>query len=173
MESSKVDCRNVYVSSSGFSTVDNVFDGAFAAVDIAEGQLVEKGIMRRLSDNNNRTFDGMNHSMVFTWSDDVPNYTWAFGSGCATFYNTGLDGECNTRMIRYFDEDRFEIFATKDIKAGDELTHTYKSLAWRTTFVPMHNELVAKKGMNPGEGEADLTGKSPLQGAVRSINGDA
>lgn len=142
---SKIDCRRVMVSTSKFSTEDNVFDGAFATCDIPDGGLVEKGIVRRLSDNENKTFDGMNHSMVFTWSDDIPNFTWAFASGCATFYNTGLPGDCNTRMVRYFDEDRFEIFATKDIAAGDELTHTYKSLAWRTVFVPMEAELIAKK----------------------------
>jgi len=128
---SKIDCHRVIVNTSTFSTPDNVFDGAFACVDIPEGGLVERGIVRRLSDNENPTFDGMNHSMVFTWSDDIPNNTWAFASGCATFYNTGLPGDCNTMMKRYFDEDRFEIFATKDIKAGDELTHTYKSLSWR------------------------------------------
>jgi len=142
---SKVDCHKVIVSQSSYSTEDNVFDGAFAIYDIAEGELVEKGIVRRLSDKDNRGFDGMNHSMVFTWSDDIPNDTWAFASGCATFYNTGLPGDCNTRMVRYFDEDRFEIFATKPIKAGDELTHTYKSLSWRTVFVPMEATLKANK----------------------------
>jgi hypothetical protein len=44
-------------------------------------------------------------------------------------------------MVRFFDEDRFEIYATKNIKAGDEITHTYKSLKWRDAFAPLYNEL--------------------------------
>jgi len=137
----KVDCSKVYVDKSKFSTNENKFDGAFAKVDIKKGELVEKGLMRRLSDNNNRLFDGMKNPYVFTWSDDKPNYTWAFPSGCAVFYNSGLESQTNTKMIRYFNEDRFEIYATKDIQAGDELTHTYKSLEWREVFKPLYENL--------------------------------
>ena len=36
---------------------------------------------------------------------------------------------------------RFEIFATRDIEAGDELLHTYISLKWRTCFQEL-NEIV-------------------------------
>lgn len=137
-----VDCSKVYVQISTFSTPNNKFHGAFAKVDIKKGELVEKGLMRRLSCANNKVFDGMKNPFVFTWSDDKPNYTWAFGSGCSTFYNSGLESETNTHMIRFFDEDRFEIYATKDIKAGDELTHTYKSLEWRDVFVPLYKDLI-------------------------------
>lgn len=137
----KIDCSKVYVDTSKFSTQDNVFDGVFAKVDIKKGDLVEFGLMRRLSDNDNRSFDGMKNQFVFTWSDDIPNYTWAFASGCASFYNSGLEENTNTVMKRYFDDDRFEIYATKNISAGDELTHTYKSLKWRDVFVPLYNEL--------------------------------
>lgn len=137
----KVDCSKVYVDTSSFSTPDNYFDGAFAKVDIKKGELVEKGIVRRLSDSNNKLFDGQKNAFVFTWSDDKPNYTWAMGSGCSTFYNSGLESQTNTRMVRYFEKDSFEIFATKDIKAGDELTHTYKSLQWRDIFKPLYEQL--------------------------------
>ena len=44
-------------------------------------------------------------------------------------------------MIRFFNEDRFEIYAVKDIKAGEELTHTYKSLQWRECFKPVAKAL--------------------------------
>ena len=141
---SLIDCSKVYVDVSKLSTKDNNFNGAFAKVDIKEGEIVEKGLMRRLSDNDNKVFDGMKNSFVFTWSNDLPNHTWAFASGCATFYNSGLPSQTNTRMVRYFDEDRFEIYATKDIKAGQELTHTYKSLQWREVFVPLYKELNSK-----------------------------
>ena len=138
---SKVDCSKVYVNTSSFSTKDNIFNGAFAKVDIKKGELVEKGLMHRLSDNNNKAFDGMKNPYVFTWSNDKPNYTWAFPSGCAAFYNTGLKTQTNTEMIRFYDENRFEIYATKDIKIGDELTHTYKSLEWRDVFNDLHTKL--------------------------------
>ena len=133
----KVDCSKVFVDTSIFSTSNNVFYGVFAKENIKKGELVEKGLMRRLSNNNNRVFDGMKNPFVFTWSDDNPNYTWAFGSGCSTFYNTGLESQTNIKMIRFFDEDRFEIYANKDIKKGEELTHTYKSLNWRDVFRPL------------------------------------
>ena len=138
---SKIDCSKVVVKTSLLSTDDNIFDGAFANQDIKKGELVEIGIMRRLSDNNNKQFNGMENPYVFTWSDDIPNYTWAFGSGCSSFYNSGLQSQTNTIMVRYFDEDRFEIYATKDIKKGDELTHTYKSLEWRDVFKPLFKKL--------------------------------
>jgi len=138
---SKVDCSKVYVDTSTLSTPENTFNGAFAKVDIKKGELVEKGLMHRLSDENNRVFDGMKNPFVFTWSDNQPNYTWAFPSGCATFYNSGLETQTNVRMVRYFDEDRFEIYAKKDITAGDELTHTYKSLKWRDVFIPLYDQL--------------------------------
>ena len=63
------------------------------------------------------------------------------GSGCAPFYNTCKEGTANTRMERFFDEDRFEIYATRDIVAGEELLHTYISLKWRTCFQEL-NEIV-------------------------------
>ena len=134
---SKVDCSKVYVNTSTYSTEERIFDGAFAKVNIKKGELVEKGIMRRLSDNNNKLFDGMQNSYVFTWSDDIPNYTWAFASGCASFYNCESGKKANTKMVRYFEEDRFEIYAVRDIKENEELTHTYKSLKWRKVFEPL------------------------------------
>ena len=67
--------------------------------------------------------------------------TWGMGSGCAPFYNTCKEGTANTRMERFFDEDRFEIYATRDIEAGEELLHTYISLKWRTCFQEL-NEIV-------------------------------
>lgn len=134
---SKIDCSKVYVNTSTFSTKEKIFDGAFAKINIKKGELIEKGLMRKLSDNENRSFDGMQNPYVFTWSDDTPNYTWVFASGCASFYNCESVKKANTKMIRYFDENRFEIYAEKDIKEGEELTHTYKSLKWRKVFEPL------------------------------------
>jgi SET domain-containing protein len=138
---SKVDCSKVYVNTSTYSTNENVFDGAFAKVNIKKGELVEKGLMRKLSDNNNKLFDGMQNPYVFTWSNDIPNYTWAFASGCLSFYNCESDKKANTKMVRYFEEDRFEVYAVRDIKENEELTHTYKSLKWRKVFEPLNKIL--------------------------------
>ena len=103
--------------------------GAFAAVDIKAGSLVEMGIVRVLTN-----CDGNENPYVFTWSDAIPNTTWAIGSGCSTFYNTAEESKSNTHMSRNFESNSFEITATKDIKAGDELLHVYKSKDWRKCF---------------------------------------
>ena len=138
----KVDCSKVYVDTSTFSTQERKFDGAFARINIKSGELVEKGIMRRLSDNENKMYNGTKSPYVFTWSEDIPNHTCAFPSGCAAFYNSGLDPDTNTHMVRFMSEDRFEIYAKRDISAGEELTHTYKSLRWREAFSDLYSELV-------------------------------
>jgi hypothetical protein len=136
---SKVFCENVFIAKSSFSNdVTGEFDGAFAKKDFVEGELVERGIMRRLPDE----FDGNKCPYIFTWSAERPNRVWAMGSGCSPFYNTNKEDVANTRMVRYFDEDRFEIFATRDIKAGEELTHTYISLRWRECFSELSSILV-------------------------------
>lgn len=54
--------------------------------------------------------------------------------GCATFYNCAPEGEANTRFDLFFDEDRFEIYALRDIAKDEELRHTYESLKWRGCF---------------------------------------
>ena len=121
-----VDCSKVIVR---VSDIPGAGAGAYAACDIPEGELVEKGLARVLTD-----LDGHVNPFVFTWSDDNPNTTWALASGCATFYNTCADDAANTHMIRDFDKCAWEIRATRDIKAGDELVHVYKSKRWRGCF---------------------------------------
>ena len=96
--------------------------GAFAVCDITKNDLVEKGIVRRID------YDGNCSPHLFSWSED--RTIWAFGSGCTTFYNTSRNP--NTKMIRFYDEDRYEIYALREIKKNEELTHRYKSLEWRT-----------------------------------------
>ena len=60
-------------------------------------------------------------------------------SGCAPYYNTCKEGTANTKMVRDFEGDKFEIFATEDIAVGDELLHTYISLKWRTCFAELND----------------------------------
>jgi hypothetical protein len=116
-----VECERVYVDASQYGGV-----GAFAACDFEEGELVERGIVRRLP----AAFDGNESPYVFTWSED--RTVWAIGSGCSTFYNCST--EPNTEMFRDFENDTFEIRALRPIAKGDELTHVYKSLLWRACF---------------------------------------
>lgn len=127
----KIDCSKVYVKKSTFSNEETGdFDGAFAAVPMKEGELIEKGVMRRLPYG----FDGNTCEYIFTWSEERPCKTWGMGSGCAPFYNTCKSGTANTRMVRDFKNDTFEIYATRDIPADEELLHTYISLQWRKCF---------------------------------------
>ena len=124
-------CEYVEVKTSTLSTDENRFFGAFASKDFKKGDTIEIGLMKVLPES----FDGMKNQFVFTWSDNIPNKTWAFGSGCATFYNCASNKDMeNTEMIRNFDNNSFKIIAAKDIKKGDELFHTYKSLQWRECF---------------------------------------
>jgi hypothetical protein len=112
----KIDCSKVYVKLSSFASEGNEFDGAFATVPIKKGsvidwkidinylvthvltqnpvryyrnvgELVEKGMMRRLPDG----FDGNTCPYIFTWSKERPNKIWGMGSGCSAYYNTVSD----------------------------------------------------------------------------------
>lgn len=126
LASSLVDCSRVVVKEDAYGGA-----GAFAATAIGKGEVVEAGIVRVLTN-----VDGNINPYVFTWSDEIPNKTWAIGSGCSTFYNTPASGseEGNTTMKRDFANNSFVITATRDISEGEELLHTYKSKSWRECF---------------------------------------
>jgi hypothetical protein len=115
-----VNCSKVYVDHCSHGA------GVFAACDVAQHEIVERGIVRRLPD----TFDGNDCPYVLTWSDD--RTVWAIGSGCSTYYNCSSDP--NTEMHRDFENDTFEIRALRDIANGEQLQHIYKSLTWRSCF---------------------------------------
>ena len=123
---SLIDCSKVYVKDTNMMGL-----GAFANQNIIEGELVEKGVVRRINTN------GHNSPYLFTWSED--RTIWAFASGCATFYNTNLNP--NTRMERDYENDVFQIYAIKNINKDEELTHKYKSLKWRECFHELNIQL--------------------------------
>ena len=127
MNKSLIYCSKIIVKDTG----SEKGIGAFTNQDIKEGELVEYGLMRRVNT------DGNKNPYIFTWSDD--RTIWAYASGCATFYNTSKNP--NVKMDRFFDEDRFTITALQDIKKGDELMHTYRSLQWRLCFQELNNIL--------------------------------
>jgi len=114
-----VHCENVMVKETETKGL-----GAFSTKKIMKNYLVEKGIIKRID------YDGNKNPFLFTWSENKD--VWGFASGCATFYNTSRNP--NTFINRNYDEDRFEIYALRDIEEGEELTHTYKSLEWRECF---------------------------------------
>ena len=118
-----VQCAKVFVATSSDKGV-----GAFAACNMSEGEIVERGIVRRLP----ATFDGNASPYVFTWSEDR---TGAIGSGCSTFYNSSETA--NTKMRRDFENDTFEVTALQPISKGEELTHVYKSLQWHGCFADL------------------------------------
>lgn len=122
-----IDCSKVFVKHSG--SLKGI--GAYAAVAIKKDEVVEYGLMRRVET------DGNKNPYLFTWSDNRD--VWAYASGCATFYNTSK--QPNVKMDRFYDEDLFTITALQDIKKGDELLHTYKSLNWRTCFQELNQKL--------------------------------
>ena len=123
---SLVDCSKVIVKNTNTMGL-----GAFANQNIKRGDLIEKGVVKRIDS------DGHKSPYLFSWSED--RTVWAFASGCATFYNTSLDP--NTRFVRNYITDTFEIYAIRDIKVGEELTHKYKSLEWRECFQELNKTL--------------------------------
>ena len=123
---SLVDCSKVIVKNTNTMGL-----GAFINQNIKRGDLIEKGVVRRIDT------DGHKSPYLFSWSED--RTVWAFASGCATFYNTSLDP--NTRFERNYMTDTFEIYAIRDIKVGEELTHKYKSLEWRECFQELNKTL--------------------------------
>ena len=123
---SLIDCSKVIVKNTNTMGL-----GAFANQNIKRGDLIEKGVVKRIDS------DGHKSPYLFSWSED--RTVWAFASGCATFYNTSLDP--NTRFVRNYITDTFKIYAQRDIKVGEELTHKYKSLEWRECFQELNKTL--------------------------------
>jgi len=121
--SSQINCENVYVTNS--TVCDEL--GAFAKCDFVTDEVIEIGVAKVLTN-----CDGHENPLVFTWSEEIPNTTWAMVSGCAMFYNAS--NSPNTILTRDFHNNTFSIRAAQPIKAGEELFHTYKSLKWRKCF---------------------------------------
>ena len=123
---SLIKCDNLLLSKSRLCDGN----GVFAEKDFDKDDIIELGIARVL--NN---VDGHENPHLFTWSDEIPNNKWALLSGYAHFYNTLTDDKSNCIIYRNFIDNSFTIKSKRDIKKGEELTHTYKSLTWRKCFL--------------------------------------
>lgn len=115
-----VNCSKVYVEKSQYGR------GVFARQNIAQGEIVETGLMMRMVNT-----DGNENPHLFTWSDD--RKTWAAGSGCLPFYNH-TSGEPNIKKCGDLQNDTMIVVALCDIKAGEELVSQYYSASWRKCF---------------------------------------
>lgn len=126
-----MDCSKVFIK----PTIKNhiKMNGVFSKEPIKKGDIIEYGIASIIN------ADGNKNPHLFTWSDDIPNTTWAALSGCAPYYNTSLEPNC--KVIRDFENNTFKIIALNDIEKEEELTHTYKSLNWRTCFQDLNSFL--------------------------------
>jgi len=136
---SVIDCSNVFVLN---SPLTNSL-GVFAKKDFKKDEIIEYGLAYIID------LDGHKNDHVFTWyHPDHPDQKprWASCSGCATYYNTSLTP--NVKMIRDFDNNKFEIIALKDINKNEELFHTYKSLKWRKCFTELYTNLQKPNTLN-------------------------
>tara|TARA_B110000046_G_C13017365_1_gene409471 strand:+ start:145 stop:522 length:378 start_codon:yes stop_codon:yes gene_type:complete len=123
-----IDCANVYISNS--TVCEGI--GCFAKIEFQKDDIIEIGIATIMTN-----CDGNENPHLFTWSNDMPNNTWAITSGCAPYYNCTKDP--NIRMIRDFKKNTFSFIALQNINKDDELFHTYKSINWRKCFSNIKN----------------------------------
>ena len=119
-----VDCDKVRVDYGKYGF------GVFARQNFKEGDIIETGIMMRLTN-----VDGNINSHLFTWSDD--RKVFAAGSGCLPFYNHSYTP--NVAKVGDLANDRMKIVALRDITMGEELFNRYMSALWRTCFSEFDN----------------------------------
>uniref|UniRef100_A0A7S2TYP2 SET domain-containing protein n=1 Tax=Lotharella oceanica TaxID=641309 RepID=A0A7S2TYP2_9EUKA len=104
--------------------------GNFAGVDLKKGECFEWGIACIVED-----YDVNKTDHLYTWSS-TDRKTGAALSGCALYFNT-LGNKSNCRCVPYHKENRYEMYALKDIPAGTELTMRYDSMDWREAMKPL------------------------------------
>jgi len=115
-----IDCSKVYIDKSSLGGI-----GVFAKQDLKKDEVVEVGIMTVL-----KNVDGNKNPHLFTWSDD--RKSWAAGSGCLPFYNHFYIP--NIKKVGDLVNNTMIIYASRDIKKGEELGNYYYSKKWRTCF---------------------------------------
>ena len=115
----------IYIGSVTIGLSQGKGRGVFATKDIKEGECIEKGIMTRLVN-----VDGNENPHLFCWNDE--RTLWSCGSGYLPFYNHSDNP--NIKKVADLQNDTLEIYATKEIKKGEEIVGNYYSKAWRKCF---------------------------------------
>ena len=117
----KINCNKVKCS---ISEIVKGERGVFSRVDLKKGECIEWGIASIIPN-----YDVRQNDKFFSW-DRKDRSVAATLSGCALYYNT-LGDKSNARCVPYHNENRFEIYALRDIKKGEELTIRYDSMNYR------------------------------------------
>ena len=107
--------------------------GVFAAVDLAAGDTLERCAYIVIDDDDLQEENRLN-DYLFTSPDAATDYLVVMG--CGMLYNHSDKAnaswevdETDNRFLRFY--------ADRDIKAGEELLHVYKSLQWRKCFADL------------------------------------
>ena len=98
--------------------------GVFAKSLIKKGNIIEWGLASLIPG-----IDVRNNDIFYSWSLEDRSKA-ATVSGCGLFYNT-LGDQSNARCVPYHTQNRFEIYALRDIEANEELTIRYDSMNYR------------------------------------------
>ncbi|MCH2185410.1 hypothetical protein MK280_06010 [Myxococcota bacterium] len=98
--------------------------GVFARQNLKKGEVIEWGVATLIPGIDVRSNDHL-----FTW-DSLKKDTAATVSGCGLYYNT-LGDASNARCVPYHAEKRFEVYALREIRSGEELTFRYDSMNYR------------------------------------------
>ena len=116
-------------------------NGNFAGKDFKKGECIDWGIAVVLDG-----YDINKTDALYTWSS-YDKKTAASLSGPALFYNT-MGDESNCRCVPYHKEKRYEMYALRDIKKGEELTMRYDSMNWRTAMKEVKGIVGELKGVH-------------------------
>lgn len=144
---SKDDIEESYVQSEGIAVRPSKIvpsgKGSFAKKAFSKGDCVEWGCAILIPSISVHESDAF-----FAWSSKDrggESQKVATCTGCALYYNT-MGDESNCRMVPYHKEQRFEVFALRDIEVGEELTIRYDSMNWREAMTEVRAIVGELKG---------------------------
>jgi len=123
-ENRKNDLINISKVRCGNSELVPGQKGVFANQDIKKGEIIEWGVATIIPG-----LDVTKTDNFYTWSTTNRKLA-ATVSGCGLFYNT-LGDNSNARCVPYHSENRFEVYALRDIDKDEEITFRYDSMNYR------------------------------------------
>ena len=112
--------------------------GVVADRDIAEGDLIERAPVILVPREDRAAIDASNvGNYIFVWEHDSvaediykPDVRAAVVLGFASLVNHSPDPNCD--FVRHIEALALDVFALRDIKAGEELTFDYGMALWFT-----------------------------------------